>query len=212
MTTACQFIRRDEQTTTTWSGGTTSQIAIYPQDAKYRDKNFIWRLSTATVDIEESTFTPLPGLSRVLMMMEGNMTLLHEGHHRADLRPFEYDRFSGNWTTRSIGRGRDFNLMHAEGCHGELQIITLGHQDEYYEYLAERETAKRMWITFYCSDESVQVDHDNQSNQLHQGDLLLIHRHRLKTGVSITIRNDGELTSHVIRSVVTESPDATPIS
>src|SRR5579875_3661463 len=109
MSAAIQLIRRGEQTTNTWSGGTTTEIAIYPNNSEYGKRNFLWRLSTATVDVEESLFTPLPGISRILMVTEGTMTLQHEGHHSVHLAPFEQDKFEGAWTTRCMGRGRDFN-------------------------------------------------------------------------------------------------------
>ena len=41
-----------------WSGGTTTQIAIAPQGAQYGDRTFLWRLSSATVDLDASDFTP----------------------------------------------------------------------------------------------------------------------------------------------------------
>ena len=36
-----------------WSGGKTVQIAIAPEDAQYADRAFLWRLSSATVDLDE---------------------------------------------------------------------------------------------------------------------------------------------------------------
>ena len=54
-----------------WSGGETSEYAIYPESAKYIDRDFIWRLSSASVDVEESVFTKLPDYDRILMVLEG---------------------------------------------------------------------------------------------------------------------------------------------
>jgi environmental stress-induced protein Ves len=54
-----------------WSGGITTQLAIYPKDANYKKQNFQFRISTATVEIEESVFTKLPGVSRKLMILNG---------------------------------------------------------------------------------------------------------------------------------------------
>ena len=38
--------------TTEWSGGTTTQLAISPERAAYGDREFLWRLSSATVELD----------------------------------------------------------------------------------------------------------------------------------------------------------------
>lgn len=62
-----------------WSGGTTTQIAIAPQGALYADRDFLWRLSSATVDLDESDFTPLPDYHRLIAPLRGEMELTHDG-------------------------------------------------------------------------------------------------------------------------------------
>ena len=49
-----------------WSGGKTIQVAIGPADAVYADKDFLWRISSATVDLPESDYTSLPDYMRLL--------------------------------------------------------------------------------------------------------------------------------------------------
>ena len=39
-----------------WTGGTTTELAIFPETSSYMDRNFIWRLSSAVIDTEESAF------------------------------------------------------------------------------------------------------------------------------------------------------------
>ena len=46
--------------TTSWSGGTTTQLTIAPAGAVYADRDFLWRVSSATVELDESDFTALP--------------------------------------------------------------------------------------------------------------------------------------------------------
>lgn len=123
MTYEIEIIRAEQLQTTSWSGGTTTQLAIYPKDAVYSERNFKWRLSSAKVETEESVFTSLPGINRIIMIIEGTLILDHEGHHRSILKPFEQDHFSGSWSTKSFGKVVDFNLMMAEGCKGELEAI-----------------------------------------------------------------------------------------
>ena len=61
--------KKSEQVSAKWIGGTTTQLAIFPATAEYTKFNFIFRMSTATVEIEESTFTFMPGVTRHLMIL-----------------------------------------------------------------------------------------------------------------------------------------------
>jgi environmental stress-induced protein Ves len=107
--------KRGDLPVSRWSGGTTTQLAIYPHGADYGARSFVWRVSTATVEAPESTFTPLPGVSRRIMVLEGRMTLVHEGHYTKELAVGEQDAFMGDWTTRSRGLVTDFNVMTVGG-------------------------------------------------------------------------------------------------
>lgn len=73
--------------TTQWSGGATTQLAIAPKGAVYADRDFLWRLSSATVELDESDFTPLPAYDRVISTLRGYMVLAHNGGERLTLRP-----------------------------------------------------------------------------------------------------------------------------
>ena len=56
------IIQKDKTnySTSAWSGGATTEIRIMPEGSRYADREFLWRLSSATVEVEESTFTALP--------------------------------------------------------------------------------------------------------------------------------------------------------
>ena len=125
-----RIIRQADQITTEWSGGTTTQLAIYPPDSTYASRAFRWRLSSATVNVPESTFTSLSGFNRILMILSGTMRLKHEGHHETLLHACEQDTFDGSWTTTSFGRAVDFNLMTRTGASGDVSAIALGCGEE----------------------------------------------------------------------------------
>lgn len=108
-----------------WSGGTTTELFIYPEGAEYSELNFHFRLSTATVEVDESTFTTLPGVNRTLMVLYGEMGLNHEGHHKTLLKPFDQDEFKGDWVTKSNGKCVDFNLMCRGNTEGDLDGFTI---------------------------------------------------------------------------------------
>lgn len=106
-----KIIFAEDLKTKEWSGGTTTEIFIYPENASYQAMNFDFRISTATIEIEESTFTQLPGVKRTLMVLEGTIELQHKDQHQTILEKYEKDTFLGDWETKSGGFATDFNLM-----------------------------------------------------------------------------------------------------
>lgn len=41
---------QDDYAVSRWSGGTTTQLAIFPPGASYADRDFLWRVSSAAVE------------------------------------------------------------------------------------------------------------------------------------------------------------------
>jgi environmental stress-induced protein Ves len=103
--------KKEQLQTNTWQGGTTTQLAIYPEGAEYKNLDFIFRISTATIDVEQSTFTVLPNVSRGIMVLDGGLIIQHENHYTRTLNKFDTDSFSGDWETTSMGKATDFNVM-----------------------------------------------------------------------------------------------------
>lgn len=120
-----RIITPEEYETGVWSGGTTTQLAIYPPGASYADRNFIFRLSSATVDTEQSEFTYLPDYDRWLMIFEGRARLVHDSEKEVTLNPYECDAFDGGISTVSFGRVTDYNLMLRKGGTGSMKAIGL---------------------------------------------------------------------------------------
>ncbi len=79
----------------------------------------LWRLSVADV-VEPGPFSPLPGINRVITLIDGDGFDLDFGGARppVSLRSFEPLAFSGDWPTAAVavhGPSRDFNVMTARG-------------------------------------------------------------------------------------------------
>ena len=72
-------IGRDACRVSSWSGGTTTEFSIAPENGNYQSRDFLWRLSSATVELEESTFTSLPDFDRIILTLEGEMDICHDG-------------------------------------------------------------------------------------------------------------------------------------
>jgi len=115
-----EIIKRAEFRTAVWAGGTTEQIYIYPPDGSYSERNFLFRLSSAAVYDEQSVFTSLPGVERSLLLLDGDLTLIHGDNDEVKLSPGMQDSFPGGCRTVSRGKGRDLNLMTRENARGCL--------------------------------------------------------------------------------------------
>jgi environmental stress-induced protein Ves len=196
-----KIFRRDEQVTNKWSGGTTTEIAIYPENAEYSKRDFTWRISTATIDAEKSLFTPLPGIWRLTMVIAGEMILEHEGHHQILLKPFEQDSYSGEWTTQSKGKAQDFNLMMAENCEGELRAVSIQKEIHRQQLVYNgNPNFHQAAEAFYCINGKLTVIIDNkESLDLINGDMMLLTRPNTDEPVNIALSNKDERTVHVIR-------------
>lgn len=105
-----------------WSGGSTTELFIWPEGADYGKREFTLRVSSARVELDESDFTPLMGVTRYITPLSGGFTLTHPGCQPVALGPMaEPYRFSGEIQTHCVGRATDFNLM-LKGAEGEMAL------------------------------------------------------------------------------------------
>ncbi|MDD7402081.1 MAG: HutD family protein [Eubacteriales bacterium] len=113
--------------TTRWSAGTTTELYILPEGADYASRQFDLRISSATVEAEESTFTPLPGFQRILTPLEEPLEILHPDRQTQVLvQPYDLHAFSGGEETKSRGRGRDFNVIYRPDLAVQVSVAKPG--------------------------------------------------------------------------------------
>lgn len=113
--------KQEEFKTSLWSGGSTTELYIYPEDAIYKEGNFQCRISSATVEVERSDFTSLPGVKRYLSIFHGHLDMIHGEGEKVSLEPFQVDCFDGGVPTVSFGQVVDFNLMLKNGADGKME-------------------------------------------------------------------------------------------
>lgn len=203
MNTKVNVIKKNEFQISEWSGGTTTELLIYPEDAKYSDRNFKWRLSSAKVAVQESVFTHLPRISRIIMIIDGILRLEHQGHHKVVLNPFEQDSFMGDWKTKSFGMVTDFNLMMNEGCTGKLESLTLKNRDSIKVFLDEgdEETGK-VTDAFYCVEGNFQLELQDKVYNVSKGELVSVTRLGNEEYNEVNICNNGNKEGKVIRATI----------
>lgn len=161
-------IKGTERTISFWSGGSSSQICIWPETAQYAERNFLYRISTAVADTEEwSAYTALPGVTRHLLMLEGSALVKHQGQYELLMQPYEaIDVFDGGWESSAKGKVRDFNLMCREQCEGRMQVLS-GHGQVPVENADHR-------LLFCAEGEADVVFHDETIHLCKEDALLLI--------------------------------------
>ena len=107
---------------TKWSGGLTSEIFIYPENASVGERNFSIRVSTATTEVEKSTFSDYSSYTRYISTFDNPLKLLVNGEE-INLKPFEIFKFSGEDKVESFGKVRDFNLIYKNNINAKLMAI-----------------------------------------------------------------------------------------
>ncbi len=120
------LLTHEDYITTNWSGGTTTQLAIAPKGAQYANRDFLWRISSAKVEMDHSDFTPLPDYHRFLTVLKGDLELKVGGEAYELLPRLTVRSFDGGVPTQSLGKCTDFNLMIRKGrCQGAVRSLTL---------------------------------------------------------------------------------------
>ena len=105
-----------------WSGGSTTELFIWPENADYAKREFSLRVSSARVDLEESDFTPLQGVLRYITPLTGGFRLQHPGKAPVVMAPMaEPYCFSGEIPTHCVGKATDLNLM-LKGIDGQMAL------------------------------------------------------------------------------------------
>ncbi|MDR1482071.1 MAG: HutD family protein [Synergistaceae bacterium] len=116
--------RRQDLKTGAWTGGRTTELFICPPEARLELRNFIARVSSATVEQDESEFSDFSGFVRHIMPLEGRMKLVFGDSRSVDLGTYESYTFDGGIPVKSFGRCVDFNLIHTPDWKGSLWAVS----------------------------------------------------------------------------------------
>ena len=166
--------RKGEVKKTSWPGGTTSQLFLFPGDADLEKRDFTFRVSTASVDVERSTFTPFEGFDRIIMTIDNDLALSHDGREEITLKKFEPHLFDGGAETRSRGKVRDFNcIMDRKACRGETMAMTLAKGSVLYPRKGNYGAGLELEI-IYCAAGRLTFRYNEIVERLDQGDVLAI--------------------------------------
>lgn len=165
-----EIVKQNDMSIKNWSGGITKEIFIYPKDSTYENRNFKFRISSAKVELEESDFTRLENIKRVIMVLEGELKLVHGSRYKRHLKKFNQDTFMGDWGTKSYGKAIDFNLMLREDIDGKVDYIQLDANDKISITKTILEKDKKVFHGLYIQSGEVLVE----GNLLKEGEFILI--------------------------------------
>ena len=167
-------LKPENYATSTWSGGTTTQIAIGPEGAVYANRDFLYRISSATVDLEQSDFTALPDYNRYISTLEGEIDVVHNGGQPIHLAPYSIHFFDGGADTKSFGRCRDFNLMLRKGqCDGLLESVCVDGETDVSLCEAAKDANEAVLVLYLCEG-TVKLEAEGETVVLNKGESAII--------------------------------------
>ena len=186
-----KIIKEDDYITTEWSVGKTSQIFIYPEDSNYKELNFKFRLSSATVELDKSEFTKLEGVERFITPLDNELKLTHNHKDYISLKPFEVYKFDGGLDTTSYGKVRDFNLMLMNGVKGRLESVYIDK-----EYLLVEEISsdfKEVFYFIYAYNNDIYIEIDGDVKNISPFQILLFKFNSKSLNIKVRSENPANI-------------------
>ena len=158
------IIKKEDMITSQWAGGETTELFIYPKSSSLKELDFVFRLSTASVNVEKSIFTSLKDVNRKLMLLEGELKLEHKDHHSKQIPVFDVDKFQGDWLTTSFGKATNLNLMTTKDYQSKLSAFIFAKDSE----LKDKNYACYTFLFLYKGSVNTSF------GEMQEGDLLVI--------------------------------------
>lgn len=119
-----RLLSKKDSTPTIWSGGLTYEYMIYPKTASYSDRDFAFRISSATIEEVPSEFTKFKGYYRYLVMLD-NRLHVEVNKEKKIYEKYEIMEFNSDDEVTSYTKGIDFNWMVSEKIrHHKLKITS----------------------------------------------------------------------------------------
>ncbi|GAB1400140.1 hypothetical protein MASR1M66_15940 [Aminivibrio sp.] len=194
------IIKKENLKAMKWSGGTIKELFIYPEKGEYEKRNFIFVISTATVDIEESDFTLLDNFDRIILTLDNQLTLTHNGNEEVTLNKYEPHFFYGGDHTKSRGKANDYNLiMKREECCGEVACLSLAEGSIVYPKIST-DPLRKMFEIIFCLKGKLIFQKDSETASLYPGDIIIIDKNAIGTNY-IFSNTDTDMCDIIISTV-----------
>ncbi|WP_300671583.1 HutD family protein [Soonwooa sp.] len=144
-----------------WDGGKTYEYYIYPPEANYANRDFLFRISGASIEKSPSVFTRFENFQRFLVMLDNDLNIKRNDkvEHYSQQDVFVFD---SNDEIISQSLGNDFNVMVFKTiAFSGVEILT-----EFNHSIAD-------FILVFAKVET-EIQLNNQKIRLDKDDLLVI--------------------------------------
>ena len=108
-----RLFSKKDTTASIWNGGLTYEYMIYPETARYSDRDFLFRISSATIEQVPSAFTKFTGYHRYLVMLDNSLPI-EINKEKKIYEKYEIIEFNSDDEVTSYTKGIDFNWMVSE--------------------------------------------------------------------------------------------------
>lgn len=172
-----KIIKKQDLRPSVWDGGETFEYFIFPKESEYSKRNFLFRISSASIKKIPSDFTRFENFKRFLVMLDNRLEIIRNGKPEiySEDQVFEFD---SNDKIVSASPGNDFNLMVSKAIDFSSVLLTRSIGEIKHEFagcFAKTET---------------KIEFDQIKIILEPNDLLLIHNSEKK---SFQIKSDNLL-------------------
>lgn len=117
-----QLFPKKDSTASIWNGGLTYEYMIHPKNTIYNDRDFIFRISSATIEKVPSEFTKFKGYYRYLVMLDNDLDI-EINKEKKVYEKYEIMEFNSDDEVTSYTKGTDFNWMVSKKiAHHKLKI------------------------------------------------------------------------------------------
>jgi len=122
------FLPKKDSKASIWSGGLTYEYMVYPKTANYADRNFAFRISSATIEKVPSEFTIFKGYHRYLVMLDNSLDI-EVNKEKKIYEKYQIMEFNSDDEVTSYTKGTDFNWMVSEKIGNHKLKIANGNQN-----------------------------------------------------------------------------------
>ena len=146
-----------------WDGGKTFEYYIYPPETSYANRDFLFRISAASLEKEPSFFTRFENFQRFLVMLDNDLIIRRNNkiEHYSQQDIFVFDS-SDDIISQSLGN--DINVMVAKTvAFSKVDVLT-----EFNNSTAD-------FIFLFAKVES-EIQLNNEKITLEKDDLLVIEK------------------------------------
>ncbi|KXT85801.1 hypothetical protein STRDD11_00200 [Streptococcus sp. DD11] len=170
------LLRASDFQVSDWPGGKTRQLFLSPPDGHCGSRNFDYRLSTATVEAAESSFSDFSGFHRILMSLDRPLSLQNASRQEETvLAPFTPYVFEGSDSITSRGTCTDFNLIYSDHYQGQMIALSDGQE------LSRNESIQ----CIYALDDLTVTLGEQQPRNIEAQELLIVEKETQETELQI---------------------------